>query len=213
MPVPTAITDLSTSAAGNSPAGSDAILPDLDNYIRALSAFIAQNYADKLPKAGGTMTGALALSGAPTVDLHAATKKYVDDKTENISFRAQASNITSAGVVTAWTEKEDIGDCFSGGYFTPPKDGTYLFTADAIIGSNTVSGVWQMLISDDGGAFITQASGFVSVSSSAPTSGGSLSCSSVVRLTAGNKVKLSFPALPVTPKIAYVFFSGALLHE
>lgn len=29
--------------------------------------------------AGGTMTGALVLSGAPTIDLHAATKKYVDD--------------------------------------------------------------------------------------------------------------------------------------
>src|SRR3990167_7950133 len=30
-------------------------------------------------KAGDTMTGYLTLSGAPTVDLHAATKKYVDD--------------------------------------------------------------------------------------------------------------------------------------
>jgi hypothetical protein len=33
----------------------------------------------KLALAGGTLTGALTLSGAPTVDLHAATKKYVDD--------------------------------------------------------------------------------------------------------------------------------------
>ena len=32
-----------------------------------------------LPLSGGTLTGALTLSGAPTVDLHAATKKYVDD--------------------------------------------------------------------------------------------------------------------------------------
>ncbi len=32
-------------------------------------------------KAGDTMTGLLTLSGAPTGDLHAATKKYVDDKT------------------------------------------------------------------------------------------------------------------------------------
>jgi len=30
-------------------------------------------------KSGDTMTGALTLSGTPTVDLHAATKKYVDD--------------------------------------------------------------------------------------------------------------------------------------
>jgi len=32
-----------------------------------------------VPKTGGTMTGALVLSGAPTIDLHASTKKYVDD--------------------------------------------------------------------------------------------------------------------------------------
>ena len=33
----------------------------------------------KLDKAGGTLTGALTLTGAPTEDLHPATKKYVDD--------------------------------------------------------------------------------------------------------------------------------------
>lgn len=71
MPVPTVITDLSTTAASNSPSGSDAILPDLDNYIRALSAFIAQNYASlatkqaslgytPVNKAGDTLTGVLA---------------------------------------------------------------------------------------------------------------------------------------------------------
>lgn len=32
-----------------------------------------------LPRAGGTMTGKITLDGAPTADLHAATKKYVDD--------------------------------------------------------------------------------------------------------------------------------------
>jgi len=34
----------------------------------------------KLPLVGGTLTGALTLSGAPTSDLHAATKLYVDGK-------------------------------------------------------------------------------------------------------------------------------------
>ena len=32
-----------------------------------------------LPKTGGTMTGKITLDGAPTSNLHAATKKYVDD--------------------------------------------------------------------------------------------------------------------------------------
>lgn len=33
----------------------------------------------KMDKSGGTMTGKITLDGAPTADLHAATKKYVDD--------------------------------------------------------------------------------------------------------------------------------------
>ena len=33
---------------------------------------------EKVVKAGDTMTGLLTLSGAPTADLHAASKKYVD---------------------------------------------------------------------------------------------------------------------------------------
>lgn len=71
MAVPAAITDLSTTAASNSPAGSDAVFPNLDDYIRALSAFIAQNYASlatkqaslgytPVNKAGDTLTGVLA---------------------------------------------------------------------------------------------------------------------------------------------------------
>lgn len=41
MPVPTSIDDLSTTAGSNSPSGADSP-GDGDNYIRALSAFIAQ---------------------------------------------------------------------------------------------------------------------------------------------------------------------------
>lgn len=49
-------------------------------------ATAAQATADAAVKrAGDTMTGLLTLSGAPTADLHAATKKYVDDKTAALS--------------------------------------------------------------------------------------------------------------------------------
>ena len=37
-----------------------------------------------LPISGGTLTGALTLSGAPTANLHPATKKYVDDIVGNV---------------------------------------------------------------------------------------------------------------------------------
>ena len=39
-----------------------------------------------LPKSGGTMTGKITLDGAPSADLHAATKKYVDDGIESGSL-------------------------------------------------------------------------------------------------------------------------------
>ena len=50
--------------------------------IQGISVGISQDEADAryLQLVGGTMTGALTLSGAPTSDLQAATKKYVDDK-------------------------------------------------------------------------------------------------------------------------------------
>lgn len=55
MPVPTVITDLSTTAASNSPAGSDPPGPDGDNYFRAHAAFIAQLYAGKTSVAAGML--------------------------------------------------------------------------------------------------------------------------------------------------------------
>lgn len=71
MPVPSAITDLSVVAASNAPTGSEQVLPNLDNYLRAFAAFIRQNYDALAAKqaalgytpvnrAGDTMTGALA---------------------------------------------------------------------------------------------------------------------------------------------------------
>lgn len=58
-------------------------LDTIDSQMKANAnaATAAQNTANAaLPKAGGTMTGYLTLNGTPTADLHAATKKYTDDK-------------------------------------------------------------------------------------------------------------------------------------
>ena len=59
----------------------------------------------KLSLAGGTMTGALTLSGAPTLDAHAATKAYVDNVSAGINFHqpvrvATTGNITLSGTQT-----------------------------------------------------------------------------------------------------------------
>ena len=59
----------------------------------------------KLSLSGGTMTGALTLSGAPTLDAHAATKAYVDNVSAGINFHqpvrvATTGNITLSGTQT-----------------------------------------------------------------------------------------------------------------
>jgi hypothetical protein len=45
MPVPSLITDLSTTAASNSPAGAESARGTIDDYLRAHASFIAQNRA------------------------------------------------------------------------------------------------------------------------------------------------------------------------
>ncbi len=51
----------------------------------------------KLALAGGTMTGALTLSGAPTADLHAATKAYVDSVAGNVTSLQSEVDATQTG--------------------------------------------------------------------------------------------------------------------
>jgi len=51
----------------------------------------------KLALAGGTMTGALTLSGAPTASLHAATKAYVDSVSSTVSSLQSEVDATQTG--------------------------------------------------------------------------------------------------------------------
>lgn len=56
-------------------------LPSKTSDLTNDSGYItSQDITDKLDKSGGTMTGALTLSGDPTSNLHAATKQYVDNQ-------------------------------------------------------------------------------------------------------------------------------------
>lgn len=71
--------------------------PRLDAEVETLNTAIsdeatARGNADalKVAKAGDTMTGALVLSGDPTLDLHAATKQYVDAADD--ALQAQVSD-------------------------------------------------------------------------------------------------------------------------
>ena len=64
-------------------------------------------------KSGSTMTGALTLSGAPTVDLHAATKVYVD----TVAGSAAAPATSAAAAATTY---DNFDDRYLGAKSTPP---------------------------------------------------------------------------------------------
>ena len=59
---------------------------------------IAQLTYTPANKAGDTMTGLLTLSGAPTADLHAATKAYVDATAQGIDVRASCRVATTENI-------------------------------------------------------------------------------------------------------------------
>lgn len=56
MPVPNTIADLSQAAASNSPLGTDTVGPNLDDYLRAISAFVRQLF-DGTPLTLGAVGG------------------------------------------------------------------------------------------------------------------------------------------------------------
>ena len=70
------------------------------NYLSGVTSAVQTQLNAKIAKAGDTMTGALTLSGAPTVDLHAATKKYVDDQVSGAVTTASTNLTTLQGQVT-----------------------------------------------------------------------------------------------------------------
>ena len=68
-----------------------------------------------MPKQGGTMTGLLTLSGAPTATLHAATKAYVDaaNTTQDSTVATNTSNISTNTTAIA-TKMATAGGTFTG---------------------------------------------------------------------------------------------------
>ena len=134
--------------------------PTLLNTLDELAAALADNpnfAADVLLKTGGTMTGALTLSGAPTLDLQAATKKYVDDtiaalpSTTSInSFSDVSASSVSAGQILGWSGTQWVpvanagakGDTGEAG----PQGEAGLSISSATV---TLAGRLQLILSDN----------------------------------------------------------------
>lgn len=65
---------------------------------------------DYIPPSGGTMTGALTLFGAPTNNLHAATKKYVDDSLSTPTLK-ELKRYTSSGTFNR-AQNPSVGNAY-----------------------------------------------------------------------------------------------------
>lgn len=92
-----------------------------------LTGAITSHTHSYLPLGGGTLTGALTLSGAPTIDLHAATKKYVDD-------------LIASGV--SWISPVNFYNVIDDYLSTPPGS---LTAGDCYIVKATGTGAWAGL--------------------------------------------------------------------
>jgi len=160
MPVPSLITDLSTTISSNSPAGSENVGTSMDDYIRALSAFIAQLNSLKANLASPTFTGTVTvplltstgaigasgnissagvLSGA-SVTASGAITGATHSLTAQPSFYAYngaATGNSFSQVIVCFTEQHDTTNAHntSTGRFVCPAAGRYLFIGGGNLGS------------------------------------------------------------------------------
>lgn len=123
MAVPTAITDLSETAASNSPAGSTSINSEgIDNHLRAGYAFIAELYADKANLASPSFTGTVtAASGSAASPALVAKQAGVIPTTTS---GTQLVISSSAGNTSYYTRAAILGGSATGGCFIDFGDET-----------------------------------------------------------------------------------------
>jgi hypothetical protein len=125
---PTSAQDASTKAYVDAQVnalvdGAPGTLNTLNEIATAISAGGSFESTVVL-KSGSTMTGNLTLAGAPTSNLHAATKLYVDDV-------AGSATAAAASAAAAATTYDNFDDRYLGAKSTPPtldNDGNALIT-------------------------------------------------------------------------------------
>ena len=129
-----AYTDLQITNLVNSAPGILDTLGEIATQIQSGGTF----YDSLVLKSGATMTGALVLSGAPTIDLHAATKLYVDGV-------AGSATAAAASATAAAASYDSFDDRYLGAFATAPtldNDGNSLLTGALYF--NSVSLVMQV---------------------------------------------------------------------
>lgn len=165
MAVPTARTDLSATAASNSPQGTDAIgsATGPDDYIRALSSLIRLNYDDVLlraPLASPTFTGTVSLSDANLAISGAAKRITADFSNATVAsrtmFQAAITNAsTNVGALPNGTSGTSSWQVFGDSDATDCVRGIFgVFTASEVSLESGIAGTatYVPLLLKTGGA-------------------------------------------------------------
>jgi hypothetical protein len=135
MPVPSAITDLSTTAASNSPAGAESARGTIDDYLRAHASFIAQTRAGTsattytFSATGARIQGDFS-NGTP------ANRTAFQDKTTNngTSIYALPNGTSNSADFTAFNNSNPANAAYAGVGITSTDASVYT----SITGSGTL---------------------------------------------------------------------------
>lgn len=105
MPVPSVLADLSVTAGLNNPPGGEDVFPQLDNYLRAHAAFIAQ-----LRQSIQTTKYQIACSDLTTSLTTTTTAAYfrIQQALEAVTVRASLLTASSSGLVTVDVKKNGV---------------------------------------------------------------------------------------------------------
>lgn len=196
MGVPVNITDLSTTAASNSPASSDSIGTSLDDYIRSHAAFIAQlfNTAAIYSATVGGTANAITLTPTPAITAYQAGQQF--------TFIAGSSNTTATTINISGLGVKNItkngatalaaNDILSGAIVTIEYDGTR-FQLVSVNTSNYLAALAEATLASAGTTDLGTAG------------------SNIVKITGTTTITSLGSSAVTTNPIYYVRFTGALI--
>lgn len=155
MPVPASISDLSPIPADNSPTGGEAVFPNLDDYLRAQAAFIAQ--VRDLIAAGGTPLGSVSWWGGNRTSINSYYLPLDGQVITRSAYPTLWTLVNTGGYPSvsesAWQSSQNTRACFSLG------DGTTTFRMPDLNGKQAGS-IGSMFLRGDG-AGSAESSGFM----------------------------------------------------
>lgn len=153
--------DVSNITANLSASKTITALSETDGKIAATASDIqiaesqvtnlTTDLGKKAPIASPTFTGTVTLPGAPTSDLHAATKKYVDDKTASLSGAMHFIGTTTTAVTDGGTEQPTISGStialanLKAGDVVLYKNGNNPIASEYVWTADGTSGKWELL--------------------------------------------------------------------